>query len=81
MLNGIRDALCEKILKIRSYNYGKSINLIQTDVNNIQNCLRSSTNVLKIPIQIVLSFLFVYNEVGISMFAGLAAICIIVLIN
>ena len=60
---------------------GEIVNLISVDSNRFQDVLWSINLVWSAPLQIVLGIYFLYQELGVSIFAGVACIVAIIPIN
>ncbi|KAJ3271363.1 hypothetical protein HDV01_006868 [Terramyces sp. JEL0728] len=87
ILNSILQAvLLEKSLKLSTksrleFPEGKIMNIINNDISQISRGINSFNSCILVPIQLLVSFYFLYSLVGVSTFAGIGALSVFLLIS
>ena len=76
----------KKVLRLssdsrRNYTVGQIANLVTTDADTLQDVLPSLNMVWSMPFQIFLSLYFLYQELGPSVFAGVAILILLIPFN
>ena len=65
----------------REYTMGQIVNLVTTDAQTIQEVLPSINMVWSMPLQIIIALVFLFRELGVAVFSGVAILILLIPFN